>query len=62
MDNQLCQLPTNKCFEVPEVKFVESFIARRRNSRSLRELYARANAVSSPAMRDELLVIAQRDH
>jgi hypothetical protein len=44
------------------VKFVESFIARRRNSRSLRDLYARANSVSSPSMRDELLVIAQRDH
>lgn len=45
-----------------EVKYVESFLNRRRHVRALRDIYARANNVGSPAMRDELLVIAQRDH
>lgn len=42
------------------MKFVSQLRTRRNHTRSLRALYARANAVSSPAMRDELLVIAQR--
>ncbi|WP_156148826.1 MULTISPECIES: hypothetical protein [unclassified Rhodococcus (in: high G+C Gram-positive bacteria)] len=43
------------------VKYVESFLNRRRHVRALRDLYARADNVGSPAMRDELLVIAQRE-
>ena len=46
--------------ESQAMKLVAQYRNRRNHVRSLRALYARANAVSSPAMRDELLVIAQR--
>ncbi len=46
--------------ESKAMKFVSQFRTRRNHTRSLRALYARAHAVSSPSMRDELLVIAQR--
>ncbi|QCB50181.1 hypothetical protein E5720_06005 [Rhodococcus sp. PAMC28707] len=49
--------------ELPEgqvMKLVRQYRNRRTHARSLRALYARAHAVSSPSMRDELLVIAQR--
>ncbi len=47
-------------FESKAMKLVSQFRTRRNHARSLRALYARAHAVSSPSMRDELLVIAQR--
>ncbi|MBT1191633.1 hypothetical protein [Rhodococcoides kroppenstedtii] len=43
-----------------EVKYIDTFLNRRRHVRALRDLYARANSVGSPSMRDELHVIAQR--
>ncbi|MFT7021971.1 MAG: hypothetical protein ACJA07_001053 [Rhodococcus sp. (in: high G+C Gram-positive bacteria)] len=47
-------------YESHAMKLVSQFRTRRNHTRSLRALYARAHSVSSPSMRDELLVIAQR--
>ncbi len=48
-------------YESQAMKLVNQFRTRRNQARSLRALYARAHQVGSPSMRDELLVIAQRN-
>ena len=47
-------------YESHAMKLFSQSRPRRNHTRSLRALYARAHSVSSPSMRDELLVIAQR--